>query len=668
MTSISKDTEKHIVTYGNYGFVSANQSLFTLVGSGNNKRIVYNVLPGQLVAYKKVNGEYKTVNTASLTAADLHHLYVGVGYSANNSAETTHIRHLGIEHISGCMPRKAATSSPKCGAPQVIDFYFDCTKCDETYSVEVTVDDNFSRSFSHWNASAEQFVGSIVTSCSSCDECGAEHNCKEVACKLADALNNEFTLKIGNRLYPDFKRAGIKRPFHATRLHDRTMTYCLAPQTEAESCESCTYVAGIKGALVKDTLYTFSGNLNPLDATQTLSGQIDNIVAQINDAFITEYGENSHLGSAYFTGSFSDCCPYQIHVNTCDANFKLVDVNDNEIARQVDVNPFETYGAKGTNTGCKDCGDDAVAAKGTLTFTGNAADTETVVVGGKTYTFQTVLTNVNGNVLIGATVNDTINNLASAINLGSGAGTEYAAAMTINANVSAVNGAGDTLIVTAKTAGTAGNAIGSTDTVVNASWGAATLAGGAAGASVTPEYYSCGIRVIAERISGDCSCFLNKPLNFYGRKLTVNPIGEGFRGKDWAIVEIQAMELPAGFGSAIQWLEYQNEPIGRGRNYSRGNTAKGIFNLPDKKSRINSVTAECDKHYCSYFLQFDMETNSKTNGVRSILTINGNTHIPSNDSVTIAAWETFQEGILALNPGCEVITAVDCNTTFGSCA
>ncbi len=63
-----------------------------------------------------------------------------------------------------------------------------------------------------------------------------------------------------------------------------------------------------------------------------------------------------------------------------------------------------------------------------------------------------------------------------------------------------------------------------------------------------------------------------------------------------------------------------------------------------------------------------METNSKTNGVRSILTINGNTHIPSNDSVTIAAWETFQEGILALNPGCEVITAVDCNTTFGSCA
>jgi bifunctional ADP-heptose synthase (sugar kinase/adenylyltransferase) len=44
--------------------------------------------------------------------------------------------------------------------------------------------------------------------------------------------------------------------------------------------------------------------------------------------------------------------------------------------------------------------------------------------------------------------------------------------------VTAVDGAGDTLVATATTAGTAGNALASTETMANASWGASTFAGG----------------------------------------------------------------------------------------------------------------------------------------------------------------------------------------------
>jgi hypothetical protein len=44
--------------------------------------------------------------------------------------------------------------------------------------------------------------------------------------------------------------------------------------------------------------------------------------------------------------------------------------------------------------------------------------------------------------------------------------------------VTAAAGAGDTLVVTAKTKGTAGNAIASTETLGSGSWGAVTLAGG----------------------------------------------------------------------------------------------------------------------------------------------------------------------------------------------
>ena len=53
----------------------------------------------------------------------------------------------------------------------------------------------------------------------------------------------------------------------------------------------------------------------------------------------------------------------------------------------------------------------------TLTASGVFTNTQTVVVGGKTYTTQTTLTDVDGNVLIGANAEATLANLKAAINL-----------------------------------------------------------------------------------------------------------------------------------------------------------------------------------------------------------------------------------------------------------
>lgn len=119
-----------------------------------------------------------------------------------------------------------------------------------------------------------------------------------------------------------------------------------------------------------------------------------------------------------------------------------------------------------------------VRATETLTFTGNALDTETVVIDVKTYTFQTVLTNVDGNVLIGATASDSLDNLIAAINLGAGAGTLYALATTLHPTVSAAAGVGDTMDAEAKAGGTAGNTIATTETITAGTWGGATLSGG----------------------------------------------------------------------------------------------------------------------------------------------------------------------------------------------
>lgn len=121
----------------------------------------------------------------------------------------------------------------------------------------------------------------------------------------------------------------------------------------------------------------------------------------------------------------------------------------------------------------------AAAATGTLTLTGNALDTETVVIGSKTYTFQDTLTDVDGNVHIGASASDTLANLIAAINNSGGTpGTDYATSNTIHPDVSATAGTGGTATITAKVAGAAGNDIGTSETLTNGSFGTASLEGG----------------------------------------------------------------------------------------------------------------------------------------------------------------------------------------------
>lgn len=122
-----------------------------------------------------------------------------------------------------------------------------------------------------------------------------------------------------------------------------------------------------------------------------------------------------------------------------------------------------------------------VPATGILTLTANAANLETVTIDTKVYTFQTGLTNVDGNVFIGATASDSIDNLIAAINLGVGAGFLYATATTLHPTVKAAAGLGDTVDATAKVRGTGGNSIATTEGLANGSWGNATLSGGAAG-------------------------------------------------------------------------------------------------------------------------------------------------------------------------------------------
>lgn len=118
------------------------------------------------------------------------------------------------------------------------------------------------------------------------------------------------------------------------------------------------------------------------------------------------------------------------------------------------------------------------AATGILSFTGQPANNETVTFDGVTYTFKTVFVNTAGFVLIGASVDASINNLVAAINAGAGSGTVYGAGTTASVNASVANAGNQQMTAAANAQGTSGNAIATTETIANAVWTAATLTGG----------------------------------------------------------------------------------------------------------------------------------------------------------------------------------------------
>jgi hypothetical protein len=121
----------------------------------------------------------------------------------------------------------------------------------------------------------------------------------------------------------------------------------------------------------------------------------------------------------------------------------------------------------------------------TLTFTDVGVNSQTVTIDAKVYTWEDTLTDVDGNVLIGADAEECIDNLVAAITLGAGAGTAYATSMTLHPTATAVKTSATTMLATAKLVGVNGNTIATTETGTNTDWGAATMSGGAAGGTGT---------------------------------------------------------------------------------------------------------------------------------------------------------------------------------------
>ena len=121
-------------------------------------------------------------------------------------------------------------------------------------------------------------------------------------------------------------------------------------------------------------------------------------------------------------------------------------------------------------------------ATGTLTLASIPLADQTIIIGNRTYTWVAIADTAADEVEIGASASASLDNLIAAINGAAGAGTTYGSETTNHTQVSAAAGAGDTMTLTAIAAGTSGNDIATTETMIgNGSFGAATLTGATGG-------------------------------------------------------------------------------------------------------------------------------------------------------------------------------------------
>lgn len=141
-------------------------------------------------------------------------------------------------------------------------------------------------------------------------------------------------------------------------------------------------------------------------------------------------------------------------------------------------------------------GTDDVADHATTTLTSdgtNVTAADTVTIGAVTYTFRAAPTTVANEVKIGADAATTLGNLKKAINLTGVSGTDYGSGTVIHPTVTAGDITATTLKLHAKTGGTGGNSLTSTEASTHLSFPGATFNSGTPGTAATgisPLVYS----------------------------------------------------------------------------------------------------------------------------------------------------------------------------------
>jgi hypothetical protein len=127
------------------------------------------------------------------------------------------------------------------------------------------------------------------------------------------------------------------------------------------------------------------------------------------------------------------------------------------------------------------------SSRGTLTISGALASGNTVTIGTKTYKFNTTLATADGSLVIGVSAATSIQTLRFAMTLGEGSGVKYTCAAS-HPSASPCTLAAGSLVMCARTKGTAGDSILTSATGASLSFGHPHLRKGVDFGTVTAYY------------------------------------------------------------------------------------------------------------------------------------------------------------------------------------
>ena len=646
--STFRDIRKNILTADiDLALVAAGTQVFSAPTSNKRGRLrgsLTNVMHGQLVVVDPVTG--LAVDDSNIGGyANVDKLIIGVGIdSSGNKGVANLLRRVAGEEMFGCTIDYIRNKAPRCGTPHIQDIFFKCVQPCTEYALKVSINDSQTRSEEPWNRDPH-VTATFKTSCGDCDSCAVTANCSDLACGLIDDYYNQL-----QEIDWDWKQGiGNDQPVELVRLFggvQSTKIYCFT--LAGDTCEDCFHITDdITEFTFKGVTTQLTNSVDPTDNTRTLVSQLQGIADQIN-AVLSVQGE----GCAVLQQGVGKCCPIELHVNSCDANFEISD-GTTAFTPCTHEDPAATVGIDIT---CGDC-NDPVAASGTVTLASVLAG-DTVTVNGLVYTAVAGAKSDNTEFSIDGTDTADATDLADSIANDNRVGTLFDVTATSNAAV---------VTITQTVAGSAGNAttLASSDGGRLAVSGA-TLSGGSGENSA--EIWNCGVRAIVHPVEVPCGAYGPNPLAaYFGRSVKMELVGDGWANCSTYTREYREMELPENFGAHIQIQEYISDNGGAARGHNDWNTYRGPKYAADKTGRIGSEIARCELTYCTWDIGHHIPhtqygIDASVNPVAVVSTI----AIPDTFTTAVASWEAFLTAYMTeLGPKCPRVTGVTCAQAYG---
>lgn len=321
-----------MASFNRYDYLSSSGNLVVKAGGGN---IYTNSPTGP--QFTLLDGEFAFINPktgATLDSGDIataDAVAIVVGYGSVPGGLATEVRWAGggigtdlCDGIAG-----ASAEPPIAAQGQVKDFFFDCTKCGGTYTLNVNLDDNFTRSnLPEWQVGSYPFP--VVAQCNSaCEDCAPEHDCAAMVTQFVNSINGIYDPAKVSR-FRRYTRDKQYQPFRAVSLG--------SPATAHEFKTNFTIANGmisaIRGIEFGATAVTFTNTTVPGDLTKTYPSQLPEIIRQANEFLAANGG-----GTAYYTENLGSST-ITVHIISSTAGIHLQGVALADIAVTSDTNPF----------------------------------------------------------------------------------------------------------------------------------------------------------------------------------------------------------------------------------------------------------------------------------------------------------------------------------------